>query len=161
MRDLLRVLKAFGERDKYSLWELSLKTGLPLLAVKKAIEKLVENGYAISDKGFYKLTERGKLLLEVAENLDRRGEPYIFTTETGNPVPLSVNSLIQLYAIIKYGLVDKEIFKDHVTKGFLGQWLKTVMKSPRLAEKFEKTVEKGEDFSFILSLLEFLMGDSL
>lgn len=59
--------------------------------------------------------------------------PLYFVTPNGTIVPLTVRSLEQLYAAIKYGFVSEDVLSYMVKSGYLEAWMRNVLGDQELA----------------------------
>ncbi len=150
-----RIILKFpiGEVEARKLAEL---TGLTISSVRKYLSVLVKEGLVSrtnTDK--YVLTEKGLNFRRFLEKMDpsyRSEAPYVFTDpNTGSPVPVQIRNYTQLYAVLRYDLIDKSIVEEHVKRGYLLEWIKSAMNDQHLAEK----ISKGE-INSIDELLEYL-----
>ncbi len=146
--------------DQLSVNDVSRETGLLASSVKKYLTILEKQGL-VERKGsnIYVLTSRGKMFRDFLEKIKpeyRAGAPYIFTDpSTGTPIPLEVRNYAQLYAVLKYELIEKSIAEEHLRRGYLLEWIKNGLKDQHLAEKLERGELKSiED---LIKYLEFHM----
>ncbi len=134
--------------DKATLEELKESTGLASSSIKKYLNVLEARGFvkrAGYPSNIFILTNKGRLLKETIISLrslppEKIPEYIITDPNTGTPVPLRVRNHKQLLAILKYGLVEPEVFMEHVKRKYLVEWLRS-----SLGDKYlSALIESGE-----------------
>lgn len=138
---------------EFTVDDLVSKLGLSPSTAKRYIRSMLQMGLVHEEGGKLKVTEEGKLLLELTKARDVKtnvNQSYVFTGLDGSPLVLRVDSLEKLYAIVKYDLVPEEVLKHHIEKRYLPSWISSQLGAELLAEKLRKVKNKDE----VLKLLE-------
>jgi len=128
------------------------KLNVQVNTVKKYLKALMDEGLIEpGGPGIYKLTDKGRMLLESIVKTRKSSEKYIVTNpETGQPLLLTFSNYEQLLAIFRNNLAPVEVLEEHLRRGYLTAWIKSIG-DHYLAELLEKGVIK--DFK---SLAEYL-----
>ena len=144
----VKILTAVG--TEFSVEELATKLGVSPKTAKRYAAELVRMGLIVEKgSGRFATSDKGLFLLEscgIKERLVGDKEAYIFTDEKGASVPLKVNSIEKLYAVVKYRLVPEDVLRHHLEKGYLAKWVAEQLGARLLAERLAnvKTVEQFE-----------------
>lgn len=125
---------------------------------KRYLKELVKLGYVREGQGGgYVLTETGKLFREsILSHLrdEKNRAPYIFTDPSSSqPIPLSIRGLKQLYALVKYDVVEWSVLEHHVKAGYLSKWIKEVVGDVDLATRIDKERD-GINKNRLLEIIE-------
>jgi len=117
------------------------KLNIQVNTVKKYLKALMDEGLIEpSGPGLYRLTDKGRMLLESIIKSRKSGEKYIVTNPaTGEPLPLTFSNYEQLLAIYKNNLAPVEVLEEHLRRGYLTAWVKSIGDT-YLAELLEKGV---------------------
>jgi predicted transcriptional regulator len=121
-----RLILFFNDKEK-SVEELAKETGLAESTIKKYVLVLMHEGL-VQRRGekTFGLTDEGLRLKSFLRGIERQSSsPYVFTDPvTGSPIPLAFKNYIQLWAAVKYGLVDKKAAEEHFERGYLKEWIR-------------------------------------
>lgn len=135
-----RVLFVVEDNEEFDVESIGKRLNVIPSTAKRYVRELLRKGYIKTVRlGVYVLTDEGIRLKNSLGNLLKRkiNEElgYILTDPvTGNPVPIKITNIYQLYAIIKYGLVSQDILLEHIRRGYLVKWIKDVLGDNDLAD---------------------------
>ncbi len=138
-----RALFALTPGESSSIDEIAEKLGVLPSTAKRYLKELVKLGYVTEGfEGKFSLTETGELLRKsVLSHLKSHRDlsPYFFTDpSTSQPVPLSIKNLRQLYALLKYDVIEWKILEHHVKAGYLSKWIREAIGDIELANKIDE-----------------------
>ncbi len=138
-----RVLFAVEGDAEFDIQSISKRLNVIPSTAKRYIRELLKKGYIREIRpGLYALTDEGTALKNSLKNLlEKKVEEnlgYVLTDpSTGNPVPVKITNIYQLYAIVKYRLVPENILLEHIRRGYLAKWIRDVLEDLDLADFLE------------------------
>ncbi len=140
-----KIILASNEKGIMDPKAISEKLGLSISTVRKYIKNLVNEGLVIYRDGVFELTEKGealkKSLLKLRNKVEQGISPYLVTDpDTGVSIPLSIKNYEQLYVVIEYDLVPRNVLEEHFRRGYLAKWIKEVLGD----EYFTKLYSEGK-----------------
>ncbi len=153
-----RVLFVINDGEELDIQSISRKLNVISSTARRYVRELVKKGYLRETRpGYYALTSEGKLFRNSLKNLLRKDVDehlgYVITDPfTGNPVPIRVTNIQQLYAVVKYGLVPSDILAEHIRRGYLTKWVNDVLGDHDLANMLENNRDMSIDQ--LLAVLE-------
>jgi len=122
-----RVL-IYSKNGLVDINEIASKLGVNSSTVRKYLKLLEKEGLVEKiETNTYRLTPRGLNYIEFIKKLSIKKEapPYVVTDPVrGDPLQLKISSYEQLYTIIEYELVPREVIDEHIRRGFLAIWVK-------------------------------------
>lgn len=134
--------------------EASNAIGINVNTVKKYLRMLVKEGFIVQEMDKYKLTDKGRKLVNSVKNvMENSGKTsYVITDpNTGTPIPLTIKDYRQLYAVIKYKLAPEDVIWEHVKRGYFINWFRDALKDEYIVSK----ITSGE-ISDLNKLLEYI-----
>lgn len=135
---------------KLKVREKSVKKNLKPLISRDLVRRLDEK-FLLTDKGNLFMSSVTKSSPEV-----KKGEEYIFRDLSGNTATLAVKDLKQLYAIIEFNLVDKEIMLHHLKSGYISDWIKNSIGDGYLANEISELLEKTPEEELLNKALDLI-----
>ncbi len=143
---LKRVLEVFEKVKKpMTPEEMARRLGVRRQTAKKYMDQLVKRGYLVKrpDGTYYLAGEgesssgsgggsstghgsSGSSSSPTSRVVRVAGEPFYFVYQ-GSPVTLAVRSLEQLYAIVRYRIVEPEVIAWLISMGYLQAWLRSAL----------------------------------
>lgn len=154
---LVEVLAALG--TEFTLQEIITKVKVSPSTARKYVNEMVKKGLVTEKNGKFVVTEKGLFLLEGKVTKAKTVEDkyaYVFTEESGSPLPLRVNSVEKLYVVIKHELVPPSVVEYHLRNGYLAKWLLEQISAKALAQRIREIKSTPE----LLRVLEEYLGVS-
>ncbi|MET1160205.1 MAG: winged helix-turn-helix domain-containing protein [Thermoprotei archaeon] len=150
----LRLLLHASEKGILRGEVLAYKLGVHVNTIRKYLKLLEKEGMIVpSGIDEYSLTEKGKKFLESLKKVAaQKPKPHIVVNPTtGEKIPLVISNYEQLYAVLKYGLIPREVIEEYIRRGLLAKWIREEVGDEYLAELLETgSISKPEE------LLEYL-----
>lgn len=137
---LLKVSKVKELDANLSISSKNMRRYLKKLE-KLSLVKVIGNKVSLTDEG----KETALTINLVKKALEERNssKPFYFHKGINNPLILATKDLLQLYVVLKHGLVDDESLKFVVRNGYLQKWLNDVFGLKELASFIDSL--KNED----------------
>ena len=153
-----RVLFAVEGNEEFDVRSVGRRLKVIPSTAKRYIRELLKKGYIREVRpGLYTLTNEGIALKNSLKNLlEKKIEEnlgYVLTDpSTGNPVPVKITNIYQLYAIVKYNLIPENILLEHIRRGYLAKWIRDVLGDLDLADFLDN--KRDISVNELLSILE-------
>ena len=141
---------------KLGLKSSTLHKYLRILEKERLVEKIDTNTYRVTELGMSFVNS----LLKARETSVSR---YIVTDLGSNQViPLSFGNYLQLYVIVKYDILPREILEEHFKRGYISMWIKNAIGDIYLYDLIEKGLIRSIDdlLNYIEKILSVLASFS-
>ncbi len=136
-RYLERVLE-LAKRNYVTPEEVSQKLGITIGTAKKYLDNLRMLGLVIKKNNMYIYIEN---ILQKLFSSCEEAKSFVFYITTGRPKLLTIRNVIQLWALLKYDIIDVTTLAYSIYNGYLQKWLIDVLNENELASKIENIVK--------------------
>jgi len=134
-------LLIYADKGVLRCESLAKKLGISVNTVKKYL-RLLEREGMIKASGIdaYVLTNRGMLLLKSLKNIAGATPPPYRVVDpiSGELIPITIKNYLQLYVVIKYGLIPEDAVNAYIKSGDLIKWFEQHVGDLYLAEEVKK-----------------------
>ncbi len=132
-RYLERVLE-LAKRSYVTSEEVSQKLDITIGTAKKYLDNLRMLGLVIKKNDMYIYIEN---ILQKLFSSCEEAKSFVFYITTDRPKLLTIKNVIQLWALLKYDIIDITTLAYSIYNGYLQKWLIDVLNENELASKIE------------------------